>query len=191
MTTLTLDVAASAVRPEPRPDPRAALKYLEASGAVAISIRESEAGAAIRFGKIPTEAAMVYWFPEAKARATVKRARKLAGDGADVETVAVALRRAAADLGAVLTSHSIALERATLMAVRLDEFMEVLRIFGRMLEFTKSFRQCRLAAKARGQGFMSYKAAEIRFRRALIPLLQNGGRPDVGQSFFAQVFGGG
>jgi hypothetical protein len=35
---------------------------------------------------------------------------------------------------------------------------------------------------------MSYKVAELRFKRALIPLLQNGGKPAVGESLFATIF---
>jgi len=39
-----------------------------------------------------------------------------------------------------------------------------------------------------GRGFVSFRVAELRLRRALIPLLVNGGEPVVGQSLFAEVF---
>jgi hypothetical protein len=40
-----------------------------------------------------------------------------------------------------------------------------------MREFTKTYKRRRLAAGLRGEGFMSYAVAELRLRRALIPLL--------------------
>lgn len=52
----------------------------------------------------------------------------------------------------------------------------------------QELRQRRLAAKARGEGFMPFAAAELRFKRALIPLLQSGGQPAIGQSLFATIF---
>jgi hypothetical protein len=45
-----------------------------------------------------------------------------------------------------------------------------------------------MAATARGEGFMSYATATARLRRALIPLLMNGGQPVAGASLFAQIF---
>jgi hypothetical protein len=35
---------------------------------------------------------------------------------------------------------------------------------------------------------MSYAAAERRLQQALVPLLVNGGQPQVGQSLFAEIF---
>jgi hypothetical protein len=37
---------------------------------------------------------------------------------------------------------------------------------------------------------MSYENAAARLRLALIPLLMNGGKPAVGGSLFAEIFGG-
>jgi len=39
----------------------------------------------------------------------------------------------------------------------------------------------------RGEGFMSYKAAETRLRRALVPMLVNG-RAIGAQSLFEEIF---
>ena len=58
---------------------------------------------------------------------------------------------------------------------------------GAAREFTKMYVQG--AAGLRGEGSMSYAVAELRLRRALIPLLQGGGKPAVGQSLFAEIFG--
>jgi hypothetical protein len=57
-----------------------------------------------------------------------------------------------------------------------------------MRQFTKTYRARRIAVTMRGEGFMPFKTAELRFKRALIPLLMNGGQPVVGQSLFAEVF---
>jgi hypothetical protein len=78
--------------------------------------------------------------------------------------------------------------RASVVAERLDVLMDQLKASGIWLDFTKTYRQRRLAAKARGEGFMPFSAAELRFKRALVPLLQSGGKPVVGQSLFAAIF---
>jgi hypothetical protein len=79
--------------------------------------------------------------------------------------------------------------RAADAAKRLDGYIEQLRARGAMKEFTRAYRRHRMAATARGEGFMPFATAELRFKRALIPLLMNGGQPLVGQSLFAEIFG--
>jgi hypothetical protein len=91
---------------------------------------------------------------------------------------------------ATLTEHDIAVSRAGEAAKRLDRFMDSLRGTGALKEFTKAYRRRRLAAAERGEGFMSYANAVARLRQGLIPLLMNGGKPVVGASLFAEVFGG-
>ena len=57
---------------------------------------------------------------------------------------------------------------------------------GVLRDFNAAFKQRREAA-AQGKGFMSYKAAEVRLRRALIPMLVSGGT--IGpQSLFEEIF---
>jgi hypothetical protein len=101
-----------------------------------------------------------------------------------------ALHQAAAELHFTLTPHATAMQRATEAATKLNNFMDGLRRTGALKEFTKAYRARRLALGQAGKGFMSYANAELRLRRALIPLLVNGGQPAVGQSLFAEVFGG-
>jgi hypothetical protein len=60
---------------------------------------------------------------------------------------------------------------------------------GVLKEFNKAYKRRRMAAIARGEGFMTFGTAMLRFKRALVPLLV-GGKPVVGQSLFAAVFGG-
>jgi hypothetical protein len=51
------------------------------------------------------------------------------------------------------------------------------------------YKRHRMPATARGEGFMSFKIAELRLRRALIPLLVNGGKqPMVGATLFEEIF---
>jgi hypothetical protein len=186
----TVAVETPAAKPVPRsPDTRAALQYLPCSGANAISITTGCGHVVINVG-YKADAVEVFWLPAASARAVAARARKLAGNSQDVESTIAALREAAVQLRVKLIEHDTAMGRAAAAAQRLDVLMDQLKVSGIWLDFTKTYRQRRLAAKARGEGFMPFSAAELRFKRALIPLLQSGGKPAVvGASIFAEVFG--
>jgi hypothetical protein len=192
MTTLDVDVAdaETVARPAARSaDTKAAIAYLIASGATAISIIENETGCAFRVGiKIDARAAVVHWLREGEATAVMRQARRLAGKSPDIAQAENALHRAAAETRTVLTEHATAMMRAGEAAAKLDRYMDSLRGTGVLKEFTKAYRRKRLAAGLRGEGFMSYGNAELRLRKALIPLLQGGGKPAVGQSLFAQIF---
>jgi hypothetical protein len=176
-------------RVERSPDTRAAIAYLIASDATALSLIENETGCAFRVGtKLDPRAASVHWLRETEAQAVLKAARKHAGKSPDIATATTALIRAAADLRVTLTEHGTAMMRAGEAAKRLDAYVASLRARGAMKEFTKAYRRHRLAAIARGEGFMSYGNAELRLRRALIPYL-SGGRDVQAATLFADVFG--
>jgi hypothetical protein len=168
------------------PDTRAAPAYLEASGAGAISITSGAGHIVINVGFL-RDAVAAFWLPQDKARAVAARARSIAGDADDVATVVAALKAAAVQLRVTLTAHDTAMMRAGAAAERLDEYVETLRASGVLKQFTRTYKQRRLAAAAKGEGFMTFAMAELRFKRALIPLLQSGGKP-AAQSIFAQVF---
>jgi hypothetical protein len=90
MTIMLDDIAAYvANRPAPRsPDTRAAISYLVASGATAISIAKAEFDCVFRIGiRIDQDAAMV--LPEPRAKGVANRARKLPGasPGIDAENL--------------------------------------------------------------------------------------------------------
>ena len=110
----------------------------------------------------------------------------------DVLTVAAtaeaALHQAASDLQVTLTAHDAAMARAGAAAERLDAYIESLRARGAMREFTKAYRRRRIAATMRGEGFMSFKVAELRLRQALIPLLVGGRTIGPVHSLFEQIF---
>jgi hypothetical protein len=171
--------------------PRAAINYLIASGAAAITITADVDGASITVGtKIDPNAAAIFWLPANKARSIAMKARTIAGDNPDTDEAIRALHAAAAKSSVTLTPHHVAIPRASEIARRLDDYIESLHARGAMRQFTKTYKVMRLAAKQRGEGFMSFKAAEARLRKALIPLLMNGGQPVAGASLFAQIFSG-
>jgi hypothetical protein len=184
------EIEAPAAKPVPRsPDTKAALRYLEASGARAISVTTDADGVAISVGMKPNALA-IFWLPEAQAqaRSVAARARAIAGDNPDVDAAISALRDAAAHCSATLTPNDVTMTRAANAAERLDRYMDTLKGTGILKEFTKAYRLRRMAAAARGEGFMSFATAELRFKRALVPLLMNNGKPPVGTSFFSQIF---
>jgi hypothetical protein len=169
-----------------------ALAYLEASGARAISITTGNGHVVLGVG-YRADAIAAFWLRADKARAVAARARSIGGvsanmDGADAAGTIAALKQAAVQLGVTLTAHDVAMARASVVAERLDVLMDQLKVSGIWLDFTKTYRQRWLAAKAPGEGFMPFAAAELRFQRALIPLLQSGGKPTIGQSLFATIF---
>jgi len=110
---------------------RAALEYLQLSGATPISIRATESGGSkTRFGKVDPNAAIVVWCEETRARPVIRLARRYAGPGASVTAASAALRKAAGDMRIVLTPDATAMERATAQARRLDQFIEDLHARG-------------------------------------------------------------
>ncbi len=78
--------------------------------------------------------------------------------------------------------------RAGDAAGRIEQHMELLRRTGRLREFTRMYKRRRIAAAANGQGFKSFKVAELRLRQALIPLLVDGRSIGAVQSPFAEIF---
>jgi hypothetical protein len=188
--TATTHVDISNAHPARSPDTKAALAYLIASGCNAIGISADVDGASISVGtKINPNAVAVYWLPETQARSIAAKARHIAGDQPDVDEAISALMTAAAKCRAVLTPHDVAMTRAGEAAKRLNAYIENLSARGAMKEFTKAYRQRRLAAVARGEGFMSFRHAELRLRRALIPLLVTGRAMAPTSSLFAKIFG--
>jgi hypothetical protein len=185
MTMTDADV--SDARPASSPDTKAAIKYLIAAGAAAISIVEIDGACAFRIGhKIDPNAIEIYWLTQAKPLARL--ARNEAGRHPDIATASAALARAAAALRAILTPHHIAISRAGDADAKLNRYMDGLRGTGVLKEFTKAYRRHRLAAAASGAGFMSFKVAEARLRFALIPLLVGGQNVGPVESLFEQIF---
>jgi len=168
---------------------RAALAYLEASGATAICIIESESGCVFRTGAMAAEVSAgasvhtTFWVSAEVATAVARRARKLAGDSPDVATAMEALAQAAAQCCVKLTPNAVAIERARSAAARIENHLDAMMANGGLRMFNAEYRRRREAA---GGKFMSYKAAQTRLRRAIVPRLIAGG--SVGHSLFAEIF---
>jgi hypothetical protein len=185
--TMTADIGHT--RPARSPDTKAAINYLIASGATAISIVEIDGVCAFHVGhKIDPHAVSVQWLPETHARAIVKQARRDAGRNPNAVTAARALAQAAADHRTTLTPNDVANSRARDASRKIEQYMQSLRGTGALKEFNRAYKQHRMAATARGEGFMSYATATARLRRALIPLLVNGRTVGPAQSLFAEIF---
>jgi hypothetical protein len=182
------DVEIDHARPARSPDTRAALAYLTASGATAITITEVDGVCTFHVGSKIDPRASVQWLPEANARAVMLKGRRVAGARPDAETAMRALIQAAADQRVTLTPHDVAISRATNAAAKLDRYLDSLQGSGVLREFTRMYKRRRIEAKAAGQGFMTYKNAELRLRRALVPLLVSGQGVGPMQSLFAQIF---
>ena len=177
-------------RPARSPDTKAAVEYLHASGAVAITITEHDGVCSFHLGhKIDPRAVSVQWLPEANAQAIVRQARRDAGTAPEAATAARALAQAAADHRTTLTPHEVAITRAGEASRKIEQYMQSLRGTGTLKESNRAYKQHRMAATARGEGFMSYSTATARLRRALIPLLVNGRTIGPAQSLFAEIFG--
>jgi hypothetical protein len=110
MATMLDDVAAveTAGRPPTRsPDTKAAINYLAASGAVAISITADADGIAMSVG-IKRDAVAAYWLPETMVRSVAAKARNIMGDAGGVDEAISALQEAAAKCAVTLTPHATA-----------------------------------------------------------------------------------
>jgi hypothetical protein len=165
-----VDVRAVAKPALRSPNTKAALAYLEASGATAISI--DEAGG-IRTGKAPA-GLVTYWVRSDQATAICRRARRHASRNSGPVNSTAALRRAAGELRVVLTENSTALTRATAQANQLTEYMETLNKNGGLKEFNRLYKLRRTEAAAAGCGYASYASMLARLRRTLIPVLASG-----------------
>jgi hypothetical protein len=162
------DVAAveTAGRPPTRsPDTKAAINYLIASGATAISVIETEAGCTFRIGaKLLARSVAIFWIMEVDAKPVVTSARKIAGKGAGGDAAVAALHRAATDLRAVLTPNDVAMTRAGNAAAKLDRYLDSLQGSGALREFTRMYKRRRTEAKAAGAGLH-----DVQERRAAAP----------------------
>jgi hypothetical protein len=151
------DVAAveTAGRPTTRsPDTKAAINYLEASGATAITITEVDGVCAFRIGsKMLARSVAIYWIMQVDAKRVVDRARKIAGNGAGGNAAISALHQAANDTRATLTPHDVAMARAGSATAKLDRYLDSLQGSGALKEFTRMYKRRRIEAKAAGLGF--------------------------------------
>jgi hypothetical protein len=177
------DGGAGAYRVPPMTD--AAISYLEASDAAAICVVRTATGCTFRTGLTgPGDIIAIYWLPRAVAVVVARRARQHAGDDPDPATAEAALAQAAADYRVTLTPHATAMARARNAAARIDSQLDAMMSGGGLRVFNAEYKRRREAA---GGKFMSYKAAQMRLRQAIVPHLIEG--RSINRSLFEQIFG--
>jgi hypothetical protein len=168
---------------------KAALRYLEASGARAISITEGCDHVVLHVAYLP-DAAAILWLPADKARAVAARARKIAGGHPRLDFMISSLQKAATERRVTLTDNDTAIARAGAATAQLDAMFAQLASAGHLTAFNQQFKLRREQAEAQGRGFMTYKVAMGRLRRVLLQILCNDSKPVIDQSLFAAIFDG-
>src|SRR5262249_46529511 len=74
----------------------------------------------------------------------------------------ISIEQAAAEMHVPCSPHHVVIQRATRSVERIDNAVDDARLRGDMRFFTREYRRRRLAAKAAGNGFMSFAQAEAR-----------------------------
>jgi hypothetical protein len=167
-------------------------EYLAVSGATAICVVQEKAGCSFRVGRNVVHMPGVVsaqWIDQAIAADVARVARRNSGRNPSKSTAERELHRAAAARNARLTTNMVVVSRATFAAKRLETCLDTMNKSGGLAEFNKEYKRRRMAATARGEGFMTFATAMMRLRRALILMLINKQQIRQAQSFFDDVFG--
>jgi hypothetical protein len=168
----------------------AAVRYLRASGASAVQVLDVGGELKLHVGtRLDPAAVAILWAPGSYAAHIGRGARSLVrGERPTVERMVEAIGQAASAIRTTATPHAVALERAAAAARRLDDAMAELNGTGRLAAFNREFANRRRAAVASGSGFMSYGDAMGRLRKALVPVLAQGGDPQAAApTLFASI----
>lgn len=167
-------------------------EYLAVSGATAICVVQERTGCSFRVGRNVAQMPGVVsaqWIDQAIAADVARVARRNSGRNPSKSTAERELHRAAAARNARLTTNMVVVSRATFAAKRLETYLDSMNKSGGLAEFNKEYKRRRMAATARGEGFMSFATAMMRLRRALILMLINKQQIRQTQNFFDDVFG--
>jgi len=168
---------------------RKAVRYLAASGATALTIRDGRRPVLHVGHRTNIECIGCWWLPQEKAAKVGRKARTLAGPSPDAARLVEAVHAAAKSNGVTLTEHATAITRAAESAQRLDAAMAELNTSGALRAFNQVYRAKREAATAAGHGFIGYGYALGRLRKALVPVLAEGRDPmATAPSLFASIF---
>ena len=136
------------------PNRKRALEYLEASGAVPITIIERDGVCTIHAGgksETVSDIISTVWLAEQDAARVAREARRLAGDSPDASQATAALARSAALLGVTLTPADVAIARASAAVTRLDAMIEAMRWDGTLQQFNTRYKAGRAAAAVRSE----------------------------------------
>jgi hypothetical protein len=159
-----------------------AFQYLAATGAVAIVIgrggdRVVQAAALDRHQLYYGAVKDLIWVSDRRvARRIVRTAKKRQRD----------VRKTAKSLGIRYAEHDETIARAQEAALELERGLRLAKANGALSFFHQEYQTRRRDAAERGVRFMSFRRAEMRFRRVLIARLARGGAID--KSVVSEVF---
>jgi hypothetical protein len=141
---------------------RAALAYCRKAALASVYV--SPLGH-IRVGADPRRSGAVgaWWCRATEAAKVARRARELRSK----LPPPIAIVRAAGELAIPLTPHATTMTRATAALAKLEQRMAAAQDAGALSEFNAEFRRRRIAARARGERFMSYRRAQTRLQAVL------------------------
>ena len=154
----------------------AAASYLSAIGAACVCITSGPLiSAAV---KPPRGALWAAWCRSfAKKVATPDLLVRVRDDGVrvgrTVEQLASAIEQRAKQLHLVLTPHTVAVERALKLAMKVDATLATLQKRGDLALFNQRYRRARIEAAARGEKFLAYNAAQATLRAVVVRCLVN------------------
>ena len=161
---------------------RVAFQYLAATGAVAIvigrgGVRVVQAAALDRHQLYYGAVEDLVWVNDRRvARRIVRTAKKRQRD----------VRKTAKSLGIRYAEHDETIARAQETALELERGLRLAKANGALSFFHQEYQTRRRDAAERGVRFMSFRRAEMRFRRVLIARLASGGAID--KSVVSEVF---
>jgi hypothetical protein len=151
-----------------------AFQYLAATGAVAIVISRGgaqvvQAAAVDRHQQYYGAVEDLIWVSDRRvARRIVRTAKKRQRD----------VRKTAKSLGIRYAEHDQTIERAQETALELERGLRLAKANGALSFFHQEYQARRRDAAERGVRFMSFRRAEMQFRRVLIARLARGGAID-------------
>jgi hypothetical protein len=131
----------------------------------------------------PAGAQSAWWCGASDVGVIIKVARQMGGD----------VPGAALALGLTATEHHIVVERADAAIERIEAGVADAGRNGDLQFFNSEYRRRRIAAAEQGRGFMSYRVAETRLRRALADAVAAkvtaGGPAGDATPLLARIFG--
>ena len=148
------------------PFPRAVRDYLASFGLGCILVRPDGEVQVARSLAHTSSAAACWW---TRDRATAHQVVRAIGAHVppSLEAAVAELKAAAARCDVVLSEHSVVIARAQTALDQLDRKLETARSAGDLQWFNRAYKQYRLDAQGRGQGFMPYGTAMARLRKLL------------------------
>jgi hypothetical protein len=160
------------------------IDYLAGFGVSAISIGPAgEVNVCSPAGLSRRSIATVFWVCD---RATAHSVVMALGEQqpASVEQAIAEVVSAASRLGAVLSPHSVVLERAKAAVDKLATRLDQAQDNGALAFFNREFRRRRIEAQRQGRTFMPYPTALSRLRKALAGAAATGSMPDLMRAVF-------